>query len=70
MIWNATNCGVNFHPQMWNFPIGLNKDNKQMYVYYQVCPSCKDAIIGVKVPSEGKTFCYPNDVEGLVLLHK
>jgi hypothetical protein len=41
-----------------------------MYVYYQVCPSCKDAIIGVKVPSEGKTFCYPNDVEGLVLLHK
>ena len=51
-------CNTNFHPQMWNFPIGLNKDNKQMYVYYQVCPSCKDAIVGVKVPKEGQSFCY------------
>ncbi len=55
---------------MWNAPIGLNKDGKQMYVYYQVCPSCKDAIVGVKVPQEGKFICYPNDTEGLVLLHK
>ena len=61
---------TNFHPQMWNAPIGLNKDGKQMYVYYQVCPSCKDAIVGVKVPQGGKFICYPNDTEGLVLLHK
>jgi hypothetical protein len=64
------NCKSNFHPQMWNFPIGLNKDNKQVYVYYQICPSCKDAVVGIKTPKEGKLICYPHDVEGLILLYK
>jgi hypothetical protein len=55
---------------MWNFPVGVNKDNKQVYGYYQICPSCKDAIVGIKVPKEGQFICYPNDTEGLILLHK
>lgn len=54
----------------WNFPVGLNKENKQVYVYYQICPSCKDAIVGIKTPKEGSFICYPNDTEGLILLHK
>ena len=41
-----------------------------MYVYNQVCPSCKEAIVGTKVPKEGQFICYPNDTERLVLLHK
>ena len=55
---------------MWNFPIGLNKENKQVYVYYQIYPNCKDAIVGIKTPKEGSFICYPNDTEGLILLHK
>ena len=55
------NCKTSFHPQMWNFPIGLNKENKQAYVYYQICPNCKDAIVGIKTPKEGSFICYPND---------
>jgi hypothetical protein len=69
-IWykmERPNCNNNFHPQMWNFPVGLNKDNKQVYVYYQICPSCKDAIIGIKVPTEGQFICYPNDTGDLIL---
>lgn len=55
---------------MWNFPIGLNKDNNQVYVYYQICPNCKDAFVGIKTLKESKFICYPHDVEGLILLHK
>jgi hypothetical protein len=55
---------------MWNFPIGLNKENRQVYVYYQICPNCKDAIVGIKTPKEGSFICYPNDTEGLILLHR
>ena len=61
---------IYLHPQMWNFHIGLNKENKQVYVYYQICPSCKDTIVGIKTPKEGSFICYPNDTEGLILLHE
>ena len=30
----------------------------------------EDAIVGIKVPKEGQFICYPNDTEGLILLHK
>jgi len=50
--------------------MGLKKDSKQVYVYYQICPNCKDAIMGIKTPNEGSFICYPIDTESLILLHK
>lgn len=36
------------------FPVGTSME----------CPSCKEAIVGTKVPKEGQFICYPNDTEG------
>jgi phage terminase large subunit GpA-like protein len=62
-------CNKKFRPQMRNFPLGLNKENKHIYVYYQICPSCDDSIVGIKVLKDGQSICNPNDSEDLVLLH-
>ena len=62
-------CKSNFHPKMRNFSLGLNKDNKHIYVYYQICPRCEDSIVGIKVLKDGQSICNPNDTEDLVLLH-
>ena len=59
------NCKSKFHPQMTNRFMGEDKDKQAVYVFYQLCPSCKEPIIGMK---RGKPLMLASDTEGLTLL--
>jgi hypothetical protein len=69
-LMQCPNCNVNFHPQMFAAPIGQNKDNRTLAVYYQICPSCKEAIVGVKTLKPYQSLPISYDTEDLSLLHK
>jgi hypothetical protein len=53
---------------MRNHIIGQNANNINVLAYFQMCPECKQPIVGVKETSSH----YPldSDVEGLTLLTK
>jgi hypothetical protein len=53
---------------MRNPIIGQNADGINLFAYFQMCPECKQPIVGVKETSS----YYPldSDVEGLTLLTK
>ena len=61
-------CQTNFHPHMNNSIVGKNARNYTIFVYYQICPECKEPIIGIKESAKGEVYLNPNDVEGLVLM--
>ncbi len=63
-------CQMNFHPQMSNVFIGKNARNNGIFVYYQICPECKEPIVGIKESLKGEVYLNPNEVEGLVILTK
>jgi len=63
-------CQMNFHPQMNNVFIGKNGRNNGVFLYYQICPECKEPIIGIKESLKGEVYLNPNEVEGLVILTK
>jgi len=44
--------------------IGRNGKGHYVYVYYQICPECKEPIVGIK---EGGPS---NNVEGITLLKR
>lgn len=39
-------CDNHFHPQMGFHFLGFNKRQNSIYVYYQLCPSCNEPVIG------------------------
>lgn len=39
---------VSFHPQMNIMPIGVKKNGNTIYLYYQICPECGEAVVGLK----------------------
>jgi hypothetical protein len=53
---------------MSNQIIGQNKNKVDVYVFYQICPECKDPIIGVREKRHDEIWV--SDVEGLTLLKK
>ena len=61
-------CQSKFHPHMNNSIVGKNARNNTIFVYYQICPECKEPIIGIKESIKGEIYLNPNDVEGLVLI--
>ena len=61
-------CQVSFHPQMHNTLVGTNANNTNVYVYFQMCPDCKEPIIGVKEAKKDEFFLLASDVQGLILL--
>ncbi|MGB0025267.1 MAG: hypothetical protein WBP64_00375 [Nitrososphaeraceae archaeon] len=48
--------------------VGKNARNNTIFVYYQICPECKEPVIGIKESAKGEVYLNPNDVEGLVLM--
>jgi phage terminase large subunit GpA-like protein len=61
-------CQTNFYPHMNNVLIGKNRKNNSVFAYYQMCPECKEPILGIKESMKGEVYLNPNDVERLVLL--
>ena len=61
-------CQNKFHPHMNNSIVGKNARNNTIFVYYQICPECKEPIIGIKESIKGEIYLNPNDVENLVLI--
>jgi hypothetical protein len=41
-------CDISFFPDMQFSAIGRNGRKEYVYVYYQMCPECKEPIIGLK----------------------
>ena len=62
-------CQNKFHPHMNNSIVGKNARNNTIFVYYQICPECKEPIIGIKESIKGEIYLNPNDVENLVLIN-
>ena len=65
-------CKVEFAPQMTSKIIGLNGRGKQVYLYFQMCPSatCKEPIVGYRERRENEWIPLDSDTEGLILLTK
>ena len=60
-------CQTSFHPHMSNLFIGKNGRNNNVFIYYQICPECREPIVGIKESLKGEVYLNPNDVEGLVI---
>ena len=60
-------CRTSFHPHMSNSFIGKNGRNNNVFIYYQICPECREPIVGLKESLKGEVYLNPNDVEGLVI---
>jgi hypothetical protein len=52
---------------MTNLLIGKNGRNNNVFIYYQICPECREPIVGIKESLKGEVYLNPNDVEGLVI---
>jgi len=61
-------CQVSFHPQTHNTLVGTNTNNANVYVYFQICPDCKEPVIGTKEAKEDEFFLLASDVQDLILL--
>ena len=61
-------CETVFHPHMNNTLIGKNAKNNNIFIYYQICPECREPIVGLKEALKGEIYLNPNDVGGLILL--
>jgi hypothetical protein len=64
----CSNCQISFVPQMRTQLMGTNTRGMYVFVYYQLCPKCKEPIVGVK---EQKDLVALNiDIKDLTLLRK
>ena len=54
-------CKENFHPQMYNLWMGINSKNQYVHLYYQMCPNCKNPIIGIKESNKVMEFSVDTD---------
>jgi phage terminase large subunit GpA-like protein len=61
-------CQVSFHPQMHNTLVGTNANNANVYVYFQICPDCKEPVIGIKEAKKDEFFLLASDAQDLILL--
>jgi len=55
---------------MNNAYIGTNTNNVNIYVYFQLCPECKEPIIGVREQRKDEIYPLSIDIQGLALLTK
>lgn len=68
MDLKCANCKRTFVPLMRTQLIGSNTRGMYVFVYYQLCPNCKEPIVGVK---EQKDLAALNiDIKDLTLLTK
>ncbi len=51
----CASCNVAFHPQFLHQLVGYKKGRlDSVYIYYQLCPSCDEPIIGNKEVKSGE----------------
>jgi hypothetical protein len=68
MAMKCPNCKKDFHHQMRTQLMGSNTRGMYVFVYYQLCPNCKEPIVGVK---EQEDLDASNiDIKDLTLLTK
>jgi hypothetical protein len=48
---------------MNNVLIGKNGKNNSVFAYYQMCPECREPILGIKESMKGEVYLNPNAVE-------
>lgn len=48
MVMECPNCQTTFYPQMHTQLIGSNSRGMNVFVYYQMCPECKEPVVGVR----------------------
>jgi len=53
---------------MHNTLVGTNANNANVYVYFQICPDCKEPVIGTKEAKKDEFFLLASDVQDLILL--
>ena len=68
MAVECSNCQTNFYPQMRTKLIGSNSRGMNVFVYYQLCPKCKEPIVGVRELKD--LLALSIDVQDLTLLTK
>jgi hypothetical protein len=59
---------TDFYPHMSNTLVGKNRNNASVFLYYQLCPECKEPVIRIIEATEGEAFLSPDDINGLILL--
>ncbi len=62
------NCKVELHPQMFTGLIGVNSRGRPVWVFYEMCPKCKEPIVGYRQQRENEWIIAGYDVEGLSIL--
>jgi hypothetical protein len=61
-------CNVSFFPQFFQQVVGFKKGRlDSVHIYYQLCPSCDEPIIGYKEIKAGE-FPSITDERGLILM--
>ena len=68
MDLTCANCRTVFVPQMRTQLMGSNTKGLYVFVYYQLCPNCKEPIVGVKEQKDLDTLNI--DIKDLILLTK
>jgi hypothetical protein len=68
MAVECSYCQTNFYPQMRTQLIGSNLRGMNVFVYYQLCPKCKEPIVGVRELKD--LLALSIDVQDLTLLTK
>jgi uncharacterized protein YlaI len=63
-------CDGIVHPHMNSTPIGKNAKNNNIFIFYQICPECREPIIGIKEALKGEIYLNPNDLDGLIVMTK
>lgn len=58
-------CQIHFHSQMFPLPMGLDKNMKNVYLYYQLCPKCTEPIVGIT-----RGFGYLSESNPPTILHE
>ena len=68
MDLTCANCQTIFVPQMRTQLMGSNTRGMYVFVYYQLCPKCKEHIVGVKEQED--LDAMNTDIKDLTLLKK
>ena len=68
MDLTCANCQTIFVPQMRTQLMGSNSRGMYVFVYYQLCPKCKEPIVGVKEQEDLDALNI--DIKDLTLLTK
>jgi hypothetical protein len=63
-------CQISFHPQMSINWVGMNASNANVYVYYQLCPECREPVVGYREQRKDESFVLSSDLKDLILLSK